>query len=300
MDKNFVCNLCNHSGYRVIPFRYAFKGRYINAVKCKKCGLISLFPPPSDDEIQEMYSDDYFTVEDVQTHHYQKDYLTAVKEVDYSQKVNSLRKHLHPQARILEVGCATGELLVALRTEGYEVMGVEISEFAGQIAIKNYGLDVLIAPFEENLIKDDLKEASFDLVLMGDVLEHFKNPTEAMRFSCKLLKPGGVLIVNVPSTLNLISSRIAFLMYRLIGSQKTMTIPPYHLSEFFPRSLRRMYKAAGFSKSNILQETKHPRTITLRHSRLENFLKVVSQYPNYYITRFLGIFGDRLTGIGTK
>lgn len=300
MNDHFECNLCNHSGFKIIPFRYDFKGRHINAVKCTSCGLISLFPQPSDEEIREMYSDEYFTIDDVQTHHYRQDYLTAVSEVDYSENVNFMQEHLPANARILEVGCATGELLAALRAEGHEVTGVEISGFAGNIAIKNKGLRVLIAPFEEELLHEELEESSFDLVLMGDVLEHFRNPKQAMQYSLKLLKPGGKLMVHVPSTLNLLSSRIAFLIYRILGTQKTMTIPPYHLTEFFPRSLRRLYKASGFSEVQIIQQTKHPKTITLRHSRVENFLKVFSQYPNYFLTRHFGIYGDRLTGIGTK
>lgn len=300
MAESFHCNLCGSNRYRFIPFRYLFKGRHINAARCKQCGLISLHPYPSDDEITEMYSDEYFTVEDIQTHHYQVDYLTAVENADYTERIGSLKKHLPPKAHILEVGCATGDLLYALKQEGYFVTGVEISEFAARVARDKYNLDIIVSPFEEGLIGNLLQESHYDLVLMGDVLEHLKNPTEAMRYSLRLLKPGGILMVHVPSTLNLISSRLAFLFYRLTGSQKTMTIPPYHLTEFFPRSLRRMYRAAGFTSSVILQETKHPKTITLRHSKLENFLKLSSQYPNFFLTKAFGIFGDRLTGIGTK
>lgn len=247
-----------------------------------------------------MYSGEYFTVENAQTHHYKKDYLSAVQEVDYGKRVNWLKKYLPVGGNILEIGCATGDQLNALEINGFKVTGVEISEFAAQKAIENYGLNVIIAPFDKGVIGNQLPEASFDLVLMGDVLEHFKNPFEAMCYAYSLLKPEGSLIVHVPSTLNLISSRIAFLIYRMIGSQKTMKIPPYHLTEFFPRSLKRLYLAAGFAEIRIIQETKHPSTITLRHSRLENLSKLMSQYPNYYLTRFFGIFGDRLTGIGTK
>ncbi len=154
--------------------------------------------------------------------------------------------------------------------------------------------------FDSSLLGVELNENSFDAILMGDVLEHFTNPRLAMELSLKLLKKGGALIVTVPSTLNLPSTRLAFLIYRLIGSQKTMTIPPYHLTEFFPKTLKKIFLESGFSKAIIKQRTKHPKTITLRHSKIENFIKLSTQYPNYYFTKIFGAFGDRMTGIGIK
>jgi 2-polyprenyl-3-methyl-5-hydroxy-6-metoxy-1,4-benzoquinol methylase len=300
MKEPFTCNLCQENRYRFIPFRYQFKGRHIYAAQCRGCGLIALHPRPTDDEIREMYSDEYFTVDDVQTHHYTEDYLTAVQRVDYDAKVKELTPYLPEHGTVLEVGCATGELLYALKNAGHSVTGVEISQFAARRAVESYDLTVIVAPFEKEQTGDTLQPASFDLILMGDVLEHFTDPLKAMKFAHSLLKQNGTLIVHVPSTLNLISTRIAFLLYRLIRTQKTMTIPPYHLTEFFPATLRKSFMAAGFSKCRIIQETKHPKTITLRHSRLENFVKVALQYPNYLLTGTLGIYGDRLTGIGRK
>ncbi len=300
MSTGFICSLCGNGRHKNIPFRYLFRERYIYATRCTKCKLIVLYPPPNDEEISEMYSEDYFTVEDVQTHHYKKDYMSAVEAIDYTPQVERLKHYLPDNGHILEVGCASGELLNALRREGYQVAGVEISDFAGKVAIEKYDLNVIIASFEEENTGEFLQESSFDLILMGDVLEHMRNPSEAMRYALRLLKPGGKLVVHVPSTLNLISSRLAFMLYRIIGSQKTMTIPPYHLTEFFPATLRRMFLTAGFSTCSVIQETKHPKTIALRHSRLENMIKLIAQYPNYFLTRWLGIYGDRLTGIGIK
>ncbi len=300
METDFVCNLCKSTRYKKIPFRYLFRNRHINAVKCRTCGLISLYPLPSDSEIEEMYSDEYFTVEDIQTHHYQKDYLSAVQQVDYSKRVEELNKYLQDNGHVLEIGCATGELLFALKNAGYNVTGIEISDFAARMAVQRYGLNVINSSFEERLLHERLPNESYDVILMGDVLEHLKKPTEAMRYALKLLKTGGVLLVQVPSTLNLISSRLAFIFYNLTGLRKTMTIPPYHFTEFFPGTLAKMYTAAGFTMRKVIQETKHPKTITLRHSGMENMLKLLSQYPNYFITRILGIYGDRLSGIGWK
>ena len=95
-------------------------------------------------------------------------------------------------------------------------------------------------------------------------------------------------------TLNLISSKLAFIFYRLIGSQKTMRIPPYHLTEFNSKTATKMFEKCGFSKTIIKEEIKAPNTITLRGNWLENTVKLSFQYLNYYLTKWFGISGDRM------
>jgi hypothetical protein len=79
-----------------------------------------------------------------------------------------------------------------------------------------------------------------------------------------------------------------------------MGMPPYHVNEFSPKTLRSMIERAGFKHSIIVQRIKPPSAITLRGSVFEKFAKKTLQYPNYGLTRSLGIFGDRLLGIGIK
>ena len=299
MENSFRCNLCGGVAFRKIPFRYSYKGRFLDGLKCQCCGLISIYPQPSVEEIGQMYSDEYFTIADNKTHHGNTDYISDIQKVDYSKEIDFV-KYLVSNGNILEVGCATGSLLNQLKSHGFHVSGIELSSFAAEYGRKNYGITIINKPFDKTLLENDLKENEFDLILMGDVLEHFANPSEAVKLSCSLLKKGGKLVAHVPGTLNLISTRTAFLFYMLTGSRKTMTIPPYHLTEFSPSTLKKMYLMNGFSEVKINQHTKHPKTIPLRHSKIENFIKLSTQYPNYYLTKYFGIYGDRITGIGTK
>jgi len=293
------CCLCSASSFKNIPFRYSFKGRFLNGQKCRKCGLISILPRPTDTEIEEMYSDNYFTVADKNTHHAKTDYISDIQKADYTEHIKFI-KQFAETGNFLEIGCAAGAFLNQLKNNGFEVTGVELSAFAADYGKKNFGINIINKPFDDALLGKELQENNYDVIMMADVLEHFTDPFKAMELACKLLKKGGKLIVHVPGTLNLISSRMAFAYYKLTGSQKTMTIPPYHLTEFFPGTLKKMYLKTGFSDAEILQKTKHPKTIPLRHSKIENFVKLTVQYPNYYITKFFGIYGDRITGIGTK
>jgi 2-polyprenyl-3-methyl-5-hydroxy-6-metoxy-1,4-benzoquinol methylase len=296
---DFVCNLCSSEQGRKVPFRYAFKERFLWLIECNNCGLRSIWPRPSDKEIVEMYAAEYFTETDSATHHLNNDYINHLNSNDYSNGIAEI-KAIVTKGKILEIGCATGNFLHLLQKEGFQVKGIELSEFAVTHARQHFGIDVINKPFDEQLLGEEIHENEFDVIIMGDVLEHFTNPTQAMFLANKILKKDGAVIIQLPGTLNLLSSKLAFLLYRLVGSQKTMTIPPYHLTEFSAETALKMCKKTGFSKITIRQEVKHPKTITLRGSFIENLVKKYMQYPNYYLTKWFGVDGDRISIVATK
>ncbi len=293
MKVNFECNLCGGKNGHTIPFRYAFKERFLWGVKCNQCELVSIWPRPSDAEIEEMYAEDYFAGSDKQTHHMEVSYLDILSSGDYKDGLKVIQKYC-ATGNILDVGCATGNFLYVLKQNGYQVKGIELSSFAAEYGQKNFGIEIVNKPYAMNLLNAELPENHFDVILMGDVLEHFTDPTEAMRLTHKILKPGGVALIQLPGTLNLISSKIAFGIYKLIGSQKTMYIPPYHLTEFNAKTATKMFAHCGFSKTIITEEVKPPSTITLRGNFFENAFKVVFQFINYYLNKWFKVAGDRI------
>ena len=293
MKIKFDCNLCGSEDGSTIPFRYAFKDRFLWGVKCNNCKLVSIWPRPSDEEIKTMYEDDYFVGSDKETHHMEVAYVDLLSAGDYADGVKDMKRFC-ATGNILDVGCATGNFLYALKKDGYQVKGIELSTFAAEYGRKNFGIDIINKPYDFSLLNNELPENWFDVILMGDVLEHFTNPTEAMELTNRILKPGGVALIQLPGTLNLISSKIAFFIYRLIGSQKTMRIPPFHLTEFNAETAKRMFEKTGFTKTIIREEVKPPNTIPLRGNFLENAFKYTFQYINFYLTKWFGVAGDRI------
>jgi uncharacterized OB-fold protein len=57
MENNFQCNLCKETSIKKIPFKYSFEESYLYGLKCRSCGLISIFPQPTAEEIKQMYSE---------------------------------------------------------------------------------------------------------------------------------------------------------------------------------------------------------------------------------------------------
>ena len=58
MDFEYNCVLCGNNNGSKIPFGYTFKDRELWGIKCTKCGLITIQPQPSADEITEMYAEE--------------------------------------------------------------------------------------------------------------------------------------------------------------------------------------------------------------------------------------------------
>ncbi len=81
--------------------------------------------------------------------------------------------------------------------------------------------------------------------------------------------------VAVPSTLNLLSARIGMAVYRLRGRSKILRLPPYHLFEYTPRSLRAMLEASGFRVDRLRQSAVPLGKMGLRGWVVENDGKAV-------------------------
>jgi 2-polyprenyl-3-methyl-5-hydroxy-6-metoxy-1,4-benzoquinol methylase len=101
-----------------------------------------------------------------------------------------------PSARILDVGCATGSLLLALHLLGYEdLVGVDPSPEAVRIANLSPGIRAAVGSLAD--LPTDL--GLFDCVCMTGVLEHLWEPAAAVRALRGYLKPGGLLWLAVPN-----------------------------------------------------------------------------------------------------
>ena len=100
------------------------------------------------------------------------------------------------QARILEIGCATGEYLATLHNHGYQnLVGIEYNPDIAQMARERHGLEVI----EGDIFAGAFPSQTFDVVIMRYVLEHVPNPMSTLREVHRLLKPGGWYIFSIPN-----------------------------------------------------------------------------------------------------
>jgi 2-polyprenyl-3-methyl-5-hydroxy-6-metoxy-1,4-benzoquinol methylase len=94
---------------------------------------------------------------------------------------------------ILDIGAATGEFVHLARGRGHDASGIEISAGAREIALKKYNIQL----FEEG-VENFVPHTLYDVIHMNHVLEHMPYPDQILTKCWDLLKPQGLLVVEVP------------------------------------------------------------------------------------------------------
>jgi SAM-dependent methyltransferase len=137
-----------------------------------------------------------------------------------------------PHENFLEIGCATGELLIEAKARGWQRnIGVEIDVECAEIA-KQRGLDVFVSTFEN--IHDF--GGRFNLIFADNVFEHFLDPMLVVRQCYAIQEPNGCLILRLPDTgkegprLKLIDHTFHFTRTSIT---KILQKSGYHVNEIF-------------------------------------------------------------------
>ena len=200
-------------------------------VRCLSCGLAYLNPRPTAETIREFYPGSYTgagrhgLVDRLETNHR----CRQQREV-----VEWLAARRRSRGVVLDVGCGSGDLLVALRADGWRVQGVEPAPGGAREAREQRGLDVLAGRFEDV----ELPPCAYDVVVFAGVLEHLHDPLAALRRAGRLLVPGGLLAVLF---LPLFDSPEA----RFFGSRWLALDLPRHLTHFSDATFGLMASKAG-------------------------------------------------------
>jgi SAM-dependent methyltransferase len=131
-----------------------------------------------------------------------------------------------PGRRVLDLGCRYGAL-TRHYAEGNDVVGVDVDREALAEAAK-LGIETRWADVEEPLAFAD---ASFDVVVAGELLEHLREPARVVAEARRVLRPGGTLVGSVPNAYRL-KNRLRFLAGRRPEDD------PTHLHLFRPGDVR--------------------------------------------------------------
>ena len=100
---------------------------------------------------------------------------------------------------ILEVGTGTGYLTSEMERLGCRVTGVEPDPEMADIA-RQYCHKMLVGDIE-TLSLEDL--GHYDAVILGDILEHVRNPRTVLQRVSRMLKPGGKVLMSLPNVGNI-------------------------------------------------------------------------------------------------
>ncbi len=109
-------------------------------------------------------------------------------------------------AKVLDAPCGDGEISMALAKAGFEVSGVDIVDELTPEARAALGGRFRISDLTGKLPWPD---ASFDLVVSIEGIEHLENAFAFAREANRVCRPGGIFIVTTPNTIS-IRSRVRF------------------------------------------------------------------------------------------
>ena len=122
-------------------------------------------------------------------------------------------------ARIVEIGCGTGQLCLYLARADRIVVGADLTRASlllGAAAARRFGLH-RVQFVETDLNRPGLKTGAFDVVYSSGVLHHTPNPRASFSRLAKLAREGGIIVVGVYNALARLPSRARKLVARLSG-----------------------------------------------------------------------------------
>ena len=210
--------------------------------RCSRCGFRQIRPRLTPAELAALYPDAYFDPDQAIGYAaYATEQQRAERQAWY---LATVVRGLGPRPRVLEVGCALGFTLDALRRFApCEVTGVDVSPFAARFAERAFGLPVRQGTLEETRFPD----ASFDLVLQKDLLEHVLRPRQHLAETYRVLAPGGLVWLVTPNGETNVRPLVRRAQEEAAAKSGNLAmIDQGHLSFFARAHLERLFRETGF------------------------------------------------------
>lgn len=230
------CALCSGADMRLLYAPRTPEGEVFPVVRCRRCGLVYVNPRRRQETLTALYrASRYFQTSEEAASGY-TDYISdrELHLAFFRGQLERLEKRVS-RGRLLEVGCATGFLLDEARRRGWDVAGVELSEFASQYARENLGLPVVTGTLKEAA----LPSAQFSAAILDDVIEHVGDPAGEIAELRRVLAPGGVALFHTPNA----SSP----WHRVMGRHWVHVKPGEHLYYFTPATITALLEKQGFA-----------------------------------------------------
>ena len=209
---------------------------------------------PTSEELQKYYRDNYYQVED-------GSYLLTYdgEELRYI-RGQVAQRHRLMQSRgwlpegplsLLDVGCGEGHALHYFSNLGWSVRGLDFS-IAGCTQMNPGCLPWLTqGDVFENLDRLVNDSACYDLVMLDNVLEHVIDPPALLRTLHRLVKPEGVLVVEVPNDF----SRVQMTALSSGWIDRAFWVcQPHHLSYFNAEGLQSLCSATGWKCAALMSD----------------------------------------------
>jgi 2-polyprenyl-3-methyl-5-hydroxy-6-metoxy-1,4-benzoquinol methylase len=261
---NDPCICCGASSSSLLlRTRFPQYPGYFDYRRCDHCEIV--FNSPRLADLSSLYDQDYFF------------YLKDASSMRYHvlRQIQHLvlpAEYYAPGKRLIEIGSARGHLLNTLQQLGYNVTGVEPSADAVAYARSTYNLPMFQGTAEDYASGH---QSEFDIAFACTVIEHVGSPDVFVRTCRSLLKPGGLLVMDMPNGAahNASTALAAWEMYQ-----------KYHIFLFTPDSIGLLLKKLGFEIIRTFSYDNSPLTrAEIRHLKRNYRLLVLLDSLGLYL-----------------
>ena len=225
-----VCNLCGQDNAKLLYRPRLSPGP---VVCCHNCGLRYVNPIENPERLA---GDDHGKITaPVEPRLYKQVYLaeTEVKHKLYMEILGRIESVTGRIGTLLDVGAYMGFFMQAAESRGWRCKGIEPERDARQFAVQELGLDVCLG----TLSTCTFAPQSFDAITLLQVLEHVLDPRQTLEQIHGLLRPNGVLLVEVPN--------INCLSFRILG-KRHRHFAEHHFTFFTAKTLTALLSQCDF------------------------------------------------------
>ena len=221
------CPLCSANGAEPL-----FEVKGYPHVRCKQCGMVYANPQVKQEKLKQFYSHQSLA-NDMWIDVLLADVEKATNFALYDKYLEMLES-LTDDRFLVDLGCGIGDVILHAKDRGWRAEGVDLNEKASSYARAQRHLEVRCC-----LLQDaGYAPETIPVLIVTGVLEHLNDPLDFMKMASSYLKPGGLILFQVPN--------LHALGNMILQEQSTSFDGRNHLLFFSIATLTRLCEDTGF------------------------------------------------------
>lgn len=200
-------------------------------IHCMDCDHLFTDFEPTQQDINQIYSDDYFYNGKVGYDDYTLEKEMLIKRGEYY--ANKMSKYMIP-GKVLDIGAAAGFLLKGFENKKWKGTGIEPNQ-----SMVEYGNQILGVNLIQSTIEMFELNEKFDLIIMIQVAAHICNFSSSINKLSRYLNPGGHILIETWNKDSITA--------KLLGRYWHEYSPPSTLNYFSKKTLRNFMEQQEFA-----------------------------------------------------